>query len=155
MGLGNILLKDEGFGVHFIRWLEKRWQFPKEMELIEGGVMAFALLDPICSCDYLIIIDVLKTSDEPGTLYRFTLEELEPKLPPPSSAHEVQLLDVLQQAEILGECPEVIFLCTVPAEIKEMDLELSPFMRERFPAVEALLLKELAHHGLVPLRYHA
>jgi len=150
MGLGNILLKDEGFGVHFIRWLEERWAFPADVAVIEGGVMAFSLLGPICACEHLIIIDVLKTADEPGALYRFTWEELEAKLPPPSSAHEVQLMDILQQAEILDECPEVVFLCVVPAEITEMDLELSPSLRERFPAMEELLMNELARQGIFP-----
>ena len=39
LGLGNILMKDEGFGVHFVRWIESRWRLPETVELIEGGVM--------------------------------------------------------------------------------------------------------------------
>lgn len=155
LGLGNILLKDEGFGVHFVRWLEKRWEFPPEVELIEGGVMGYALLGPVCECEHLIVIDVLKAKDEPGSIYRFTLAELEPQLPPPTSAHEVQFLDVLCKAEMLGEAPEVIFLCIVPVNISEMEMEMSPVMRDKFPVMEDLLLQEFHRHNIHPVRRHA
>ncbi|MBA4396146.1 MAG: hypothetical protein C0394_01960 [Syntrophus sp. (in: bacteria)] len=155
IGLGNILMKDEGFGVHFVKWLGGRWKFPEAVELIEGGVMAYALLGPVCACEHLIVVDVLKTDDEPGAVYRFTLAEIEPKLPPPTSAHEVQFLDVLCKAEMLEEAPDVIFLCVVPENIRDMDMEMTPLMREKFPVVEEFLMRELARHGIRPERSHA
>jgi hydrogenase maturation protease len=155
LGLGNILMRDEGFGVHFVRWIGNRWRFPETVELVEGGVMAYALLGPVCDCEQLIVVDVLKTDDVPGSVYRFTLAEIEPKLPPPTSAHEVQFLDVLCKAEMLDEAPEVIFLCIVPEDFHDMDMEMSPLMREKFPLVEELLMKELARHGIRPERRHA
>ena len=155
LGLGNILMKDEGFGVHFVRWIGNRWQFPETVALVEGGVMAYALLGTVCGCERLIVIDVLKTDEVPGSVYRFTLAEIEPKLPPPTSAHEVQFLDVLCKAEMLDEAPEVVFLCIVPENVRDMDMEMSPLMREKFPLVEELLMKELARHGIRPERCHA
>jgi hydrogenase maturation protease len=155
LGLGNILMKDEGFGVHFVRWIANRWLFPGTVELIEGGVMAYSLLGPVCNSEHLIVIDVLKTDDEPGAIYRFTLAEIEPKLPPPTSAHEVQFLDVLCKAEMLDQAPQVVFLCIIPENIADMDMGLSPLMREKFPLMEELLMKELARHGIRPEKIHA
>ncbi|MCX7817029.1 MAG: HyaD/HybD family hydrogenase maturation endopeptidase [Syntrophales bacterium] len=155
LGLGNVILKDDGFGVHFVKWFEQRWSLPKGVEIIEGGVMAYALLDPICNCENLIVIDALKVDDEPGSIYRFTLAELEPRLPPPTSAHEVQFLDVLCKAEMLGEAPTVIFLCIVPVNIHEMGMDMSPLMWEKFPQMEELLLKELARYEVYPVRRDA
>jgi len=155
LGLGNTLMKDEGFGVHFVRWLGSRWRFPETVELIEGGVMAYALLGPVCDCEHLIVVDVLKTDDEPGAVYRFTLAEIEPKLPPPTSAHEVQFLDVLCKAEMLDEAPEVIFLCIVPENVQDMEMEMSPLMWEKFLVVENLLMKEIARHGILPEKIDA
>ncbi|HTZ40975.1 MAG TPA: hydrogenase maturation protease [Syntrophales bacterium] len=155
LGLGNILMKDEGFGVHFVRWLGSRWRFPETVELVEGGVMAYALLGPVCGCEHLIVVDVLKTDDEPGAVYRFTLAEIEPKLPPPTSAHEVQFLDVLCKAEMLDEAPEVIFLCIVPENVQDMEMEMSLRMWEKFPVMENLLLKEIARHGILPEKINA
>lgn len=155
LGLGNIILKDEGFGVHFVRWFAKRWHLPEGVEIIEGGVMAYALLGPVCECENLIVIDVLKIDDEPGSIYRFTLAELEPRLPPPTSAHEVQFLDVLCKAEMLGEAPEVVFLCIVPENISEMGMDMSPLMWEKFPRMEELLLKELSARGVCLVKKNA
>jgi hydrogenase maturation protease len=155
LGLGNILMKDEGFGVHFVRWIESRWKFPDTVELIEGGVMAYSLLGLVCNSEHLIVIDVLKTDDEPGAVYRFTLAEIEPKLPPPTSAHEVQFLDVLCKAEMLDQAPEVVFLCIIPENVRDMYMELSSLMRGKFPLMEELLMKELARHGVRPEKTHA
>ena len=95
--------------------------------------MGYALLDTICSCDTLIVIDCLRTDDAPGSLYRFSHSEMEAHLPPPTSAHEVKFADVLCKAEMMGECPELIFLCIVPERYGEMDLEMTPTVTERVP----------------------
>jgi hydrogenase maturation protease len=144
MGVGNILLADEGFGVHFVRRLEEGFNFPAGVRLIDGGVLAYTLLDAICSCEHLIVIDAIKLTDVPGSIYRFTREELATRLPPPTSAHEVAFPDVLFKAELLGELPEVTFLCIIPEQYAEMCLEMTPLMKERLPAMEGLLFDELA-----------
>jgi hydrogenase maturation protease len=143
MGVGNILLADEGFGVHFVRRLEEEYTFPDGVRLIDGGVLAYTLLDAICSCEHLIVIDAIKLTDLPGSLYRFTREELETRMPPPTSAHEVAFPDVLFKAELLGELPEVTFLCIIPQQYEEMSLEMTPLMTERLPDMERLLFEEL------------
>ncbi len=143
LGLGNVLLGDEGFGVHFVRWFSEKYRFPGNVGIIDGGVLGYALLDIICNCDHLLIIDAIKAGDETGSIYRFTREELEAKMPPPTSAHEVTFMDVLFKAELIGEIPSVVFLCIVPGYYGEMDLEMSAGLREKFPVMERLLLKEL------------
>lgn len=151
MGLGNILLADEGFGVHFIRWFEERYRFPDDVRLVDGGTLGFGLLDIVTSTRHLIVIDVLKSDDDPGSIYRFTREEMELNMPEPTSAHEVEFVDVLIQAEIMDSCPEVVFLCIAPKEYGgDMKLEMTPLMREKFPKTEELLLKELSNLNVVP-----
>jgi hydrogenase maturation protease len=144
MGVGNILLADEGFGVHFVRHLQEAFTYSEGVRLIDGGVLAYSLLDEICSCEHLIVIDAIKLMDLPGSIYRFTREELETRLPPPTSAHEVTFPDVLFKAELLGELPSVIFLCIIPQQYEQMSLEMTPLMTKRLPAMEGLLLEELA-----------
>ena len=155
LGLGNILFGDEGFGVHFVRWFAERYQLPIGVAIIDGGTMGYMLLDIVCGCQTLIVIDCLKTDDIPGSLYRFTRAQLEERLPPPTSAHEVKFADVLCKAEMLGECPDLIFLCIVPERYKEMDLEMTATVGERFPALEVLLMEELANLGIRPESTHA
>jgi hypothetical protein len=56
---------------------------------------------------------------------------------------------------MLDEAPEVVFLCIVPVNVRDMDLEMSPLMREKFPLMEEVLLKELARHSIHPEKIHA
>ncbi len=148
LGLGNILLQDEGFGVHFVRWLENNYRIPEGVKIVEGGTLGYGLLDTVCSCDKLFVIDVIKVKDEPGSAYRFTKEEVDAQMLEPTSAHEVSFQDVLCKAELIDELPEVVFLCIVPNEYKDTGLELTPLMRDKFSDVERLLLKELSLNGV-------
>jgi len=144
LGIGNILMGDEGFGVHFVRWFAHRYRETNDVKIIDGGTLGYALLDIICSCDHLIVVDVLKVQDAPGSMYRFNKEEMELHLPPPTTAHEVTFPDVLFKSELLGEAPETIFLCTVPEDYKDLKMDMSPFLYDKFSDMEKLLLAELA-----------
>ncbi len=144
LGVGNILLADEGFGVHFVRWLSGRYKTSENVQIIDGGTLGYALLDIICSCDNLIVIDVLKAKDTPGSIYRFDIQEMQAQMPPPTTAHEVTFFDVLFKAELMDELPETVFLCIVPKDYGDMNLEMTPVMREKFPVMEKLLLAELS-----------
>jgi hydrogenase maturation protease len=143
LGIGNTLLADEGFGVHFVDWFSKRYRATDDVRMIDGGTLGYALLDIICSCDHLIVVDVLKVQDAPGSIYRFNKEEMEIHMPPPTTAHEVTFSDVLFKTEMMDESPETIFLCIVPKEYGDMNLEMTPFIQDKFPVMEKLLLHEL------------
>jgi hydrogenase maturation protease len=144
LGIGNILLTDEGFGVHFVRWFSERYKPSEGISIIDGGTLGYALIDIICSCDNLIVIDVLKAKDTPGSIYRFNTQEMQAHMPPPTTAHEVTFFDVLFKVELMDELPQTLFLCIVPQDYGEMKMEMTPLMQEKFPAMEKLLLDELS-----------
>ncbi|MGA2527368.1 MAG: HyaD/HybD family hydrogenase maturation endopeptidase [Smithellaceae bacterium] len=144
LGVGNILLRDEGFGVHFVRWFSERYLATDSIKIVDGGTLGYALIDIICSCDNLIVIDVLKAKDTPGSIYRFNTQEMQAHMPPPTTAHEVTFFDVLFKVELLDELPETLFLCIVPQNYGEMNLEMTAMMQEKFPVMEKLLLAELS-----------
>lgn len=150
LGLGNILMGDEGFGVHFVRWFAGRHRLPSGLEIVDGGTMGYVLLDTICHASHVIVVDCIRLGEPAGSLYRFSRKELEAHLPPPLSAHEVKLTDVLCKAEMIGECPGMTFLCVVPEHIGDMDLEMSPLLRGRFLRMEEIILAELATLFLFP-----
>ncbi len=153
LGLGNILLADEGFGVHFIGWFSERYHLPDGVEALDGGTLGYTLLDKVGNCQHLIVVDVIKLEDGAGSMYRFTREALELRMPPPTSAHEVVFLDVILKAELIEEAPDdVIFLCIVPEDYGDTRLEITATLKGKFPAMEKLLLKELELHGIVPER---
>ena len=137
LGLGNVLLGDEGFGVHFVEWFKPRWRLPEGVSVLDGGVLGYRLLDTVTECEHLIAIDVLKVDDEPGSVYRFSLAELQARLPDPTSAHEVEFPHVLVMAELMDAAPEAVFLCVVPARLGETT-SLHPALAARFELVEEL-----------------
>ncbi len=152
LGLGNILVGDDGFGVHFIAWFAERYALPENVSLVDGGTAGLGLLDTVTSTGHLIVIDAIKVDDTPGSLYRFTKEEMTLYLPPPTSAHEVEFLDVLAMADLLGQCPPVVFLTVVPEKYDTMEVRISDLLVERFSDVERLLLEELATLSVRPER---
>ena len=144
LGVGNILLADEGFGVHFVRWLSQQYKPTESVSIIDGGTLGYALIDIICSCDNLIVIDVLKAKDIPGSIYRFNTEEMQAHMPPPTTAHEVTFFDVLFKVELMDELPQTLFLCIIPQDYGDMNVEMTPVIQEKFPMMEKLLLAELS-----------
>jgi len=150
LGLGSIILKDEGFGVHFIRWFSERYTLGDDVRILDGGTLGYRLLDLVTSSSHLIVVDCIKLDEEPGAIYRFTQDEMRLKMPDPTTAHEVEFPDVLSMADLMDECPQVIFLCIVPESYGTMELDMTPTMTAAFPAMERLLIKELRQLGIEP-----
>lgn len=124
LGVGNILLTDEGAGVHAVQKLMKVLKHPN-VELIDGGTMGLDLLPVFERCEYLIIIDCVKGGGEPGSIYRFAPEEI--KQVPDTlkmSLHDFNLVDVLNLTKALGhKLPEIIIFGIEP---KSLDWGLEP-----------------------------
>lgn len=154
LGLGNILLQDEGFGVHFVAWFAERWTLPEGVKLIDGGTLGYGLFDVITSCKNLIVIDTINVRDDPGSLYRFTMRELEFSHNHTPLAHGVEFPLVLCKTELIDRQPETTFLCIVPQRYDRFEVKMSPVMYQRYPDMERLLLKELAALAVMPVRIH-
>lgn len=148
LGLGDILLQDEGFGVHFVCWLSQRRRFDGRVAIVDGGTLGYNFLHTISSSDHVIVLDVIRSDARPGALYRFSREEMELAMPGPTSAHEVELLDVLHMADLTGGPPGVTFLCIVPESYGNMNLEMTQRMKDVSHRVERLLLEELDRLGV-------
>ena len=148
LGLGNIITKDEGFGVHFLHWFLERHRLPEEAEAVDGGTLGYVLLGLFDQCERMIVIDTIKLPDPPGSIYRFTHAEMSRYLPPPTTAHEVSFSDVLCKAEMMGDLPEITFLCIVPHQWRDMGLEMTEEMTRRLPVMEQLLLQEMDALGI-------
>jgi len=144
IGVGNLLLRDEGVGIHAVRELQKR-SFPPGVEVIDGGVAGIRLLDLFSGAQKLLLIDAAEMGLEPGAVARFTPEEVrfqsgDLKL----STHDVALPEVLAIARAVNQCPsEVIILGIQPKEIS-WGMELTPEVRGAVPKVVELVLEEIS-----------
>ncbi len=142
LGIGNILMKDEGVGVRTIEYLQKE-DLPQEVELLDGGTSTPLLFPEFAEADYLIVIDAVKGGMSPGSIYRLRLEDLVPPDNSPVSLHDLGLIDALQMASLINKAPQKVLIFGI--EPKEIDwgMELSPEVEGCIPKVAKLVREEI------------
>lgn len=141
IGIGNILLKDDGFGVHCVRAMEEEGKFAG-VPLVDGGTSTLDLLGYFLDYTRVIVIDCLRAGLSPGTVYRLKPDDLEGYRREHLSLHDVQVLDVLQMARLMGKNPEVILFGVEPADLSE-GLELTSCLQEKITMVIGLVEEEI------------
>jgi hydrogenase maturation protease len=142
LGIGNILLSDEGVGVHVANELAKM-DLPPDVSVVEGGTDGFRLLNVITEADRLIIVDALKGGAEPGSIYRFDVGDV--KSCPSgfkTSVHQIGILEVIDLSGLIGKTPHTTVIGIEPKSL-EMTMELSPEVREKVPKIIDLVLDEV------------
>lgn len=148
LGVGNILLKDEGIGVRVVRELESEYTFPPDITLIDGGTDGPHLTSLVADFDEIIVIDAVEGGEKPGTLYRFTLDQISFDIPTHLSIHEMGVLEALKEVRLLGKKPKVTFIGVEPEDISPWGMDLSPVVEKKIPEIITLVLKELSERGV-------
>jgi hydrogenase maturation protease len=141
LGIGNILLQDEGIGVHIIQQMEKVFDHPN-VTLIDGGTNPDTLFLLDSDIDRLIIIDAAKAGGKPGTLYRFTADEIESGATP-ISLHELGLANGLKMMDLLNNKPQSITIIGIEPEKIDFGLELSPELEKNIPLYIESVIQEI------------
>lgn len=126
LGLGNILLRDEGVGVRVIEALAERYVLPPEVEAVDGGTAGMELLNLIAGCDHLIICDAVKDDSPPGTVIKLADAEIPAFFQTRYSPHQLGLADVLATLALTDEAPGAVTLIGIVPFDLELGLELSP-----------------------------
>ena len=142
LGIGNILLRDEGVGVHVVREM-MALKLDDGVEVIDGGTSGADLVDTIADRRKVIVVDAMKVDEPPGTIIRFTDKELMDHPERSISMHEFGLSETLMMARQLGCAPrEVVIFGVVPAILRPPALELSPQIAALVPKLIKLVLEE-------------
>lgn len=142
VGVGNILLRDEGFGPHVIKALDDV-EVPPSVELLDGGTAGADLLDFICNRQKVIFIDAVKADAAPGSIFRMTAENLTENLGQRVSLHEFGLVETLLMAKQLNCAPRQVILFGVTPKDISCGIGLSEELKAAVPRVIELLLNEL------------
>ncbi len=130
MGIGNLVLQDEGFGVHAIqRMAQEEW--PEGIDLLDGGTAGLHLLGYLQRYEYLVVIDAALDSNPVGTVRRLKPQFAE--IPPLVTAHEIGLKDVLEAMAILGYCPQVELVVASVERYTSLGLEMSRAVEDALP----------------------
>ena len=141
IGVGNLLLKDEGVGIHAVKALQEIG-LPPDVSLIDGGTSP-DLMAYTQAGDKLIIIDAAKAGGEPGAIYRFRPEDLAEEKGALTSAHELGVVQNLKLMSLLSNEPaEMIIIGIEPGEI-DFGIELSAALQQKLPEIVEVVLKEI------------
>ena len=142
LGIGNLLLKDEGVGVHLVQKLASIVS-DANVNIIDAGTYPdfLSLVDD--STDKLIIIDAVKTGDTPGTIYRFRFDDVDLDSAPPISLHDIGVLDSLKMMALLNRQPKSTVVIGIEPKTIDFGLELSPEIADKLSEMIKLVLQEI------------
>lgn len=147
-GAGNLLCSDEGFGVHFIKYLEKHYQFEDDVELYDGGTLGIMVTHLLEDADRVFLIDVVDTPGDPGDVFRYEKEQfLLGRLPIKMSPHQIGIQEVLTLSDLRGKTPDQVSLFGIIPASYEAGVELSPLLAEKLPELAELVVEELRAAG--------
>ncbi len=142
--IGNILLSDEGVGVHAAKVIHERG-LPADVTLIEGGTDGFKLMNVIVEAGRIVVVDCVKGGADPGSLYRFEIDDAPTALKGmKTSVHQIGILEVIHMSSLIsGRTPRTTFIGCEPASL-EMSMELSSTVAAKLPRIVELVYEELA-----------
>ena len=151
IGLGNPLMADEGVGSALVEALAERagaGTLPSDgVEYLDGGCGGMYLLHSMAGRDKVILIDCAKMGLEPGAMRRFTPDDVTTvKQMTHLSLHEVDILRVIEMAEMIGQSPGEIVIFGIEPQCIEHRPGLTDALQSRFSAYVAALSAELEHH---------
>ncbi len=148
IGLGNILLRDEGIGVHAVKALQEKFQFSEEVIVLDGGTLGLDLLPYVEGRERVLFIDALDCGKDPGTISLLQDEEVPSHLAPALSFHQVGLADLLFALKFKGGSPPRITLIGVQPAAVETGLSLSPKLEEKMETLVGVILQKVGEWGI-------
>lgn len=148
IGLGNLLLSDEGVGVHIISEMNRCFHIPDEICLLDGGTLGLDLLPLLEGKEKVLFIDAVDFQQEPGSMGIIEDVNLPSFLEPKLSLHHVGLSDLLFASSFQGNKPAKIVLIGIQPERVEVGLNLSETLCKKVPLVLKLIVKKLQEWGI-------
>lgn len=148
IGMGNVLMQDEGIGVRAVEELESRYIIPDGVTVLDGGTAGMELFEPMRNCDQLIVADGVNTGDPFGTIVRIANDDIPAFFQTKISNHQLGLSDLLALLELKSEAPEHVAIIGMVPHSLENKLGLSPEATLGLDKMVSLLIKELANLGI-------
>jgi hydrogenase maturation protease len=131
IGLGNILMRDEGIGVHTIRRFQERYSVPDFVEIVDGGTCGLDLMPVIEGRKKVLIVDAVNFEREPGYIDQLVNEEIPIRFSTKASLHHLGLLDVLSIVRLADTMPEEICIIGIQPKTLELGLDMTPEMCDK------------------------
>lgn len=148
LGVGNILYKDEGVGVYAALFIEKNYTFYPPIDIADGATLGFQLMTYFQDYENVIILDTVSIEDTPGSLYRLPAQELLGLGMYRKTAHEVEIVEMLEICSLLEKMAEVTIVGIVPQDIESVAIGLTSAVETPFNAFIELILAEIKKLGI-------
>ncbi|HBA88392.1 MAG TPA: hydrogenase expression/formation protein [Geobacter sp.] len=147
LGIGNIIMSDDGVGARIVQELQREYHFPVGVEIVDGGTLGLDLLPLLEGRSHLIMVDAVETGKKPGSCVRLTGEELPIALETKLSPHQMGLKDLLAVARLMGHAPaEMVLIGVQPCSI-DVGAELTAEVSMQVESMKGAVLKELERMG--------
>ncbi|WP_244147301.1 HyaD/HybD family hydrogenase maturation endopeptidase [Desulfonatronovibrio hydrogenovorans] len=147
LGVGNILLGDEGVGVRVVEKLESEFEFSDNVRVMDGGTLGIRLMDYIMECDYLVVVDAVLNKMPPGTVYRLIGDDLRKSMAFKDSMHQADLVETLTHCELIGSRPECVIIGVEPKEFAPWSEKLTPEVQVKIDELTEMVLSEVELAG--------
>ncbi len=150
IGIGNVLMGDEGFGVHVIRYLEETYKFPDNIKLVDCGTAGIYMAPFFEEADKAIVVDVAHLKDHPpGTIFSLKHHEMMGKdIQSSMSPHQIGVLEVLEICRLRDTLPSAIDFCLVVPEQIKPGVDLSDTIAPKVKEVAHLIVGNLTGQGI-------
>lgn len=155
LGVGNVILADEGVGVRVVEALERDYHLPEGVQVIDAGTSGMEMLEDLSNLDFLLVVDAIAAGKAPGELVRLAGSEVPVFFRRNLSPHGIGLSDVLASLEFIGAEPKETIVLGVQPLSMELSTELTPTVAARVPELVAQAVGELAARGLEATRKSA
>jgi hydrogenase maturation protease len=147
LGLGSILMQDDGMGVHAVKYIQEHYNTPG-LEIVDGGTSGLDLIPYIENRDRVLVVDTTDFGREPGYIAVLRDEEIPAIFGEKASLHHICLMDVLETVQLLGIAPKEICLIGIQPQTIALGLELSELIQEKLGLLVGRVIEQLEAWGV-------
>jgi len=147
LGIGNLLIGDEGVGCLTVEELSRRYTLPPSVECVDGGTAGFELLSMIDGKDQVILIDALRNDMAPGTVVMVEGEHVPKAFLARTTPHQLGICDVLAAAQLCETMPEHLTLYGIEPKQMEVGIGLTPEVEAGMEKIINAVVDQLRHYG--------
>jgi len=148
IGIGNLLFFDDGIGVIATKYLSKNFSFNPEVEILDGGTLGFNIINYLIEYDNVFIIDTISTDAEAGEIYKIPYKELLGSNGYKNTAHEVELIQMLELCEIQEKKANITVFGIVAENIDNIEIGLSRTLKNSFHKLIETIVLSIEEKGI-------
>ncbi len=148
IGLGNILMQDDGVGVHAVMEIERRFRFTPEIDIADGGTLGLSLLPLIAECARVLFVDAVEAGMEAGEIVVREGEEVPALMGSQVSVHQAGLADLMYAARLAGTMPSEVCLVGIQPQAVDLGLETTALLKNKREELIRTVLARLDSWGI-------